>query len=368
MVIHTLDAIGARFVESLRTNRPGREIEEMLDPESGAEFPRVRRSVEATDEGLRIDVFLARQPELASRTKAKEWILAGKVTIDGVPPKPGAQLVVGQVVEFEPVPDPTTDTSTPTWLDELTAPEILFEDPHVLVIAKPAGLASHPPDGKTWRQVPSVAGFMAARFDDLPVLAGPQRPGIVHRLDKDTTGVMVLARTEEAFHFLQSQFKARTIDKEYRALCFGESRFDSDYVVKNLASRTGNVERMAVVADGGKEATTYYEVVERFTGFTHFRCVPKTGRTHQIRVHMASVGHPLVGDTLYVPHRAQHYVLPDDAPPAERHCLHAMRLAFLHPRTHERLEFSAPIPNDMAQLFAYFRARTPQRPAPPQAR
>ena len=144
---------------------------------------------------------------------------------------------------------------------------------------------------------------------------------------------MVLAKTDDAFHFLKGEFKARRVKKEYRAISFGEARFDSDYIVRNIASHPTKGDRMAAVAEGGREATTYYEVVERFAGFTYFACRPETGRTHQIRVHMTSVGHCLVGDRFYRSRNHLNSELPDGAPHPGRQCLHAHKLGFQHPHS-----------------------------------
>src|SRR5690606_34803257 len=179
------------------------------------------------------------------------------------------------------------------------------------------------------------------------------------RLDKETSGVMVLARSDEAMHFLKAQFRARAVDKEYRAIVYGTPRFDSDWVERNLAPHPQKGDRMIAVAEGGREAQTFYAVVERFAGFTHVRCEPKTGRTHQIRVHMASLGHSLVGDRLYRSRNAQQAGLPDGAPDPGRHCLHARRLAFEHPLTRERLAFEAPWPADLEALLAWLREHRP---------
>jgi 23S rRNA pseudouridine1911/1915/1917 synthase len=312
----------------------------------------IERVIAPPDTGRRLDQWLAQQPGLQSRTHAQELITAGLVAVHGVDTvRAGLQLEAGMLVRYR-VPAPAPE-SAPAAAPQI---RILFEDAYLLVVDKPAGLAAHPPDGSRKAAIPSVAFQALAHCGELPRLGGPNRPGIVHRLDKDTSGLMVLARTEPAFHLLQAQFKARTVDKEYLALAYGEARFESDWVERNLAPRTGPVERMAVVADGGKEAATYWEVAERFAGFTLFRCRPKTGRTHQIRVHMSSIGHPLVGDELYRPRSGQHLALPPGAPDPRRHCLHAARLGFLHPRTQEPLEFRSVPPPDMQALIDWLRA------------
>lgn len=316
------------------------------------------RRVGEDEAGIRLDVFLARQPEIASRSRAKELVQGGRVRVGGVPvTRAGLNLTADQHVEFDPLevqePDPLGDPGTPP-------PEVrvLYRDEWIAAIAKPAGLPAHRPEDRHWRGH-SVASVARALFGALPELSGSDRPGIVHRLDRDTTGVMLVALTEPAFHNLRAQFAARSVRKEYRCIAHGVSRFDSDWVERSIGTDPNHPDRMAVVATG-REASTYYEVLERFAGFTHFRCLPKSGRTHQIRVHMAAVGHSLVGDRLYRPRRAQLEVLPPDAPDPGRHCLHALRLQVAHPCTGEELEFEAPMPDDMAALLRWLREQRPE--------
>jgi len=191
--------------------------------------------------------------------------------------------------------------------------------------------------------------------------ADPTRPGIVHRLDRDTTGVMLVARDEAAFTALRRQFHDRLVDKEYRCIVFGEPRFDSDWIERAIGTDARHPDRMTVLEDGGRDASTFYEVVERFAGFAHVSCRPKTGRTHQIRVHMTSIGHSLVGDRLYRSRRRQQDELPAQAPDPGRQCLHARSLSVTHPATHERLVVEAPMASDMERLLAWLRAERPAR-------
>jgi 23S rRNA pseudouridine1911/1915/1917 synthase len=307
------------------------------------------RRVADTQAGRRLDLFLAAQPEIGSRPRAKELVDAGRVTVGGRPAKAGQVLISGQQVRFSLPPPPPPPAPPPDF-----ALRVLFEDPHLLVIDKQPGLAAHPPAGAR-EPVVSVASLAVARCGPLPAVAGADRPGIVHRLDKETSGVMVLAKDEESFHFVKAQFKARTVRKEYLALAWGEARFDSDHIERNLAVHPRYGDRMTVVDDGGREASTYYEVVERFAGLTLFRCLPKTGRTHQIRVHLASIGHSLVGDRMYRSRRIGDASLPQGAPDPGRHCLHAARIELRHPRTHEPVVFAAPLPADFAALLAWLR-------------
>ncbi len=307
--------------------------------------------------GSRLDVVLALDPRVGSRRVAQEIIAGGHVVLPGLRQgmKAGLFVAEGQVVEFRVVPPPPA--KTPEELAALAAPlRVLFEDAFLLVIDKPPGLAAHPPEGARRHPQPTVATLAEAHCGPLPRLGGDDRPGIVHRLDKDTTGVMLVAKTDEAFHFVQSQFRSRTMQKEYRCVSYGEPRFDSDWVEGAIADHPSRPERMVVVREGGKEASTYYEVVERFAGFAHLRCLPKTGRTHQIRVHMERAGLSLVGDRVYRARNQQHCAVPEGAPPVERQMLHAFKLTLVHPWTREPMTFSAEIPSDMAALLAWLRA------------
>lgn len=324
------------------------------------------RIVTEAEAGLRLDQFLARQPEVGSRARARELIDRHLVAVapgggSEVRLKAGLFLEPGQAVTFDATPPLPRD---PLGGDGCPAPDlpVLFADDWIVVVDKPAGLASHPPEDRAFRGH-TVAGIARRRFGELPALGGADRPGIVHRLDRDTSGVMVLARTDEAFHFLRAQFKARTVDKEYRCIAFGEARFDSDWIERPIARDPRHPDRMTVVAEGGRPAATYYEVLDRFAGFTHFRCQPQTGRTHQIRVHMASIGHSLVGDRSYRSRRAQHQELPQGAPDPGRHCLHAYRLVLQHPCTHEPMEFEAPLPPDLQRLLSWLRQHRAAAPA-----
>jgi 23S rRNA pseudouridine1911/1915/1917 synthase len=324
-------------------------------PDESSTDPIVR-VVAAEDAGIRLDLFLARQPEIGARERAKELIAQGRVRVGAARVRPGLALVGGQAVVFSS--EPPTPHDVLAGEGEAPVVRVLYADPWLLAIDKPAGLASHPPESRQFRGH-TVASWARAAYGELPAIGGADRPGIVHRLDRDTSGVMVLARNEEAFHFLGAQFKSRTAEKEYRCICFGESRFESDWIDRGIATDPLHPDRMNVVAEGGRESLTYYEVIERFRGFTFFRCRPKTGRTHQIRVHMTSVGHSLVGDRLYRSRRAQHQELPAGAPDPCRQCLHAFRLRIQHPHTLEELEFEAPLPADMERLLRWLRDERP---------
>lgn len=303
--------------------------------------------------GSRVDVFLSQHAAVGARSWAKELAQSGGVLVDGKVVKPGSIVVRGQRVTVDPSKLPTGDPGADPGPPPASL-RVMFEDPQLVVIDKPAGISAHAPESSRGRG-PNVADLAVRQFGPLSLAGGEDRPGIVHRLDKDTTGLMVLAKTDEAMHFLKSQFRARSVQKEYRAIVIGSPRFDSDWIDRNLAPHPLKGDRVTVVPEGGREAQTFYEVIERFAGFTYLRCAPKTGRTHQIRVHMTSIGHSLVGDRQYRARNAQQVELPPDAPTPGRHCLHAIRLEFEHPITRERLQFEAPLPEDMAGLLEWLR-------------
>ena len=320
--------------------------------------PTIVRVATAEDLGCRVDAFLAAQPEVASRAAARRLLDAGRVTVAGRRVKPAATLAPGDEVAFQVLVDALRDPLAP----DLPLPDvpILYDDAEVCVIDKPAGLAAHPPEDPNV-VAHTVASWARARFGDLPSPPDVDRPGFVHRLDRDTTGVMVLAKTATAMAALRMQWKERLVEKEYRCVVFGEPRFQSEWIDKAIAADPRQPDRMTTVEEGGRESSTFYEVVERFGAFAHVRCLPKTGRTHQIRVHMTSIGHSLVGDRVYRAQKRQHDRLPPGAPPMPRQALHARALAFTHPATEERLRLEAPMPADMAALLAFLRVEAARR-------
>lgn len=310
------------------------------------------RTVPAGAGGTRLDVFLAGQPEVGGRALAKRLIEMGLVRVGGRRVRAGLFLEPDDAVEFEVEAEALRDPLAP----DLPLPEVrvLYDDPSLCAIDKPAGLAAHPGDD-TSVVAHTVASWARARFGELPTAPDVERPGIVHRLDRDTTGVMVIAKTEQAMQFLRTQFKERTVQKEYRCVVFGEPRFQSDWIERAIAPDPRHPDRMTVVDEGGREASTYWEIVERFAGFAHVRCRPKTGRTHQIRAHMTAIGHSLVGDRVYRSRRRQHETLPPGAPDPGRQCLHALALELPHPATQQPIRFEAPLPEDMVELLRWLR-------------
>ena len=247
-----------------------------------------------------------------------------------------------------PPPQPTTLEPEPIPLS------IVYEDEALLVIDKPSGLTVHPGHG---RRAGTLANALVHHLRNLPELIGSDRPGIVHRLDKDTSGVMVVAKTETVQHKLSRAFAERTVQKTYLACVHGADVDEQGEITFRIARSKYARTKMTIVEEGGRDALTRYEVVRRLPGHALVRCFPRTGRTHQIRVHLRAIRHPIVGDPLY----GWRTGIGDDVVP--RLLLHAHRLAFDHPVTGERVEHEAPLPPDFEEaLEALAQLPPPRRP------
>jgi len=305
-------------------------------------------------DGARLDRCLAQLAPETSRTHLKELILAGCVRANGaVLGRPGVAVAAGQRLEVE-------------WRERRAAREedasgagleVLWEDEHLAVIDKPPGVLVHPSSAVRGATISELA---VRRWGPLPVLQGTDRPGIVHRLDAGTSGLIVIARTEPAAEGLLRAFRERAVEKLYLALVYGDPRFDSGWIEAPIERSARHPERMQTAQPGaGRAAETAYAVRERFAGFALLSCSPKTGRTHQIRVHLASIGLPLAGDPLYRRRGGPSIVLPSEAPALARQALHASALAFDHPVGGERLAFESPLPADFATLLAWLREHRP---------
>jgi 23S rRNA pseudouridine1911/1915/1917 synthase len=322
------------------------------DPETG-ETHRVVAPAEAA--GTRADRFITDALGAAigglSRSRVKALMEAGQVTRDGaVMRDPSEAIRAGATYTLRlPPPEPATPQPQPIPLT------ILFEDRHLIVIDKPAGLVVHPAPGN--QDGTLVNAVLAHAAEDLTGIGGEKRPGIVHRLDKDTSGVMVVAKSERAHTALSEAFATRDLDREYLALCWGLPAPTSGEVDAPIGRHPIDRKRMAVVERQGKHALTRYRTERGFgTGCALLRCRLATGRTHQIRVHLAHIGHPIVGDPVYLKRTpASARGLPaatrDLLLAFPRQALHAATLGFRHPVTGESLTFSAPVPPDMQALL-----------------
>jgi 23S rRNA pseudouridine1911/1915/1917 synthase len=284
--------------------------------------------------GERLDVFLARAAGI-SRAAAQRLIAEGAVTASGVPRRrPAERLQAGERLEVR-LPPPRPAVPEP----EAVPLRIVYEDDHLLVIDKPAGMTVHPAPGHARG---TLVNAVLAHCPDLPGIGGVQRPGIVHRLDKDTSGLIVVAKSEAAHQGLATQLKERRVKKTYLALVRGRLEPAAAVIDAPIGRDPSNRRRMAVVPAGGREARTAYVVRASYPGYTLVEARPETGRTHQVRVHFASLGRPLAGDVLYGGSREL----------APRQFLHAWRLRFRHPIDGRELSFEAPLPADLEGVIA----------------
>ena len=286
-------------------------------------------------DGLRLDAALAALlPEL-SRSAVQRLLEDGAVTLDGRPVKKNAKLPAGTVLNVEiPEAKPSENPAQDIPLD------VVYEDDDVIVVNKPSGLVVHPapghPDGTL------VNALLYHCGDSLSGVGGALRPGIVHRIDRDTSGLIIAAKNDYAHQFLSAQLADHTLARTYECIVVGNLREDSGTVDAPIARDSRDRKRMAVVP-GGRRAVTHWEVIARYPGYTHVRCRLETGRTHQIRVHMAYLGHPILGDTVYGAKKA--------VPGLTGQCLHAVGLQFIHPRTKELVSLTCGLPDEFTAML-----------------
>ena len=318
---------------------------------------RFTQVVEADSAGARLDRWLAgRLPEL-SRMRVKALIAGGRTRVDGREVKAAHRVQAGERVEVT-IPPPARDGIAP----EAVPLRVVFEDAHVLVVDKPPGMVTHPGAG---RIDGTLAAAALAHAPEMAGVGSPRRPGIVHRLDKGTSGLIVLAKTQAAYDGLTAQLARRTVSRRYLALAQGAMRRAEGTVDAPIGRDPRSRVRMAIVPEGrGKRAVTHYRVVERFGGgasaVTLLECRLETGRTHQIRVHLASLGHPLLGDDTYRGRRASPAgdpVLAELVQGLGGVALHAAGLAFTHPVTGEPMRFACPSPDRIERILSHLRNR-----------
>ena len=321
--------------------------------------------VELSESGWRLDLFLAHHFPNYSRTHIRNAIMAGHVLIreeegsdQETRGKPAFRLKPGQIVSFEP-PEVPREAPVP---EEMPL-DILFEDEDLLVVNKPPNMVVHPSRGH-WSG--TLVGALAFHFaEKLSTVRGPSRPGIVHRLDRDTSGAILVAKNDVIHAKLAALFEKKEIQKEYFAIVIGCPALDRDMIDLPIGSHTKYREKMAIRRDDpdAKEAQTFYEVIKRYRGFSTVRAMPKTGRTHQIRIHLTHAGFPVLCDKLYGGRSLitaeelqgkKPIALTEDAVEGtvllRRQALHAYRLSFSHPGTGKSLEITAPIPRDMQSV------------------
>ena len=286
----------------------------------------------------RLDVFLTDALPDFSRSYLKKLIDDSLVTVNGQWTKPNYKLKLGDVIEVA-VPDPIPLDVRP----ERIALNIVFEDEWILVIDKPAGMVVHPAPGN---YTGTLVNAVLNHCSDLSGIGGVERPGIVHRLDKDTSGIIVVAKNDEALQSLAKQFKDRVVKKQYLALAKGVVRNHSGTIDASIGRHRINRKKMAVNGNLGREAITHYETIEQFDRFAFLKIFPKTGRTHQIRVHLSYIGNPVLGDKLYNG-ASSHPAIKS----LTRQALHAHVLELMHPRTGNSVQFESPLPKDIASLM-----------------
>ncbi|WP_413730548.1 MULTISPECIES: 23S rRNA pseudouridine(1911/1915/1917) synthase RluD [unclassified Shewanella] len=314
----------------------------------------LKSEISATQTGLRLDQALAELFPDYSRTRIKEWILDGKVSVDGtVVNKPREKVLESQEIEVHATLEEEVHAEA-----QAIDLNIVYEDDHILVINKQAGLVVHPGAGN------SDGTLMNALLHHCPEIEHVPRAGIVHRLDKDTTGLMVVAKTVEAQTHLVAALQARDITREYEAIVLGT--MTAGGTVDEPIGRHPTKRTHMAVHHSGKPAVTHYRVAEKFRAHTRLRLRLESGRTHQIRVHMAHIGHVLVGDPVYGgrpnPPKAASEAFFEVLKNFKRQALHAVRLELVHPITCELMSWQAPIPEDMVELTKALRKDTEEHP------
>jgi 23S rRNA pseudouridine1911/1915/1917 synthase len=302
--------------------------------------------VSEKDAGTRLDQFLAGTDLQISRSHAKTLIEKHVILLNQKPTKPSTHVKAGEVISGTlPGPEPLSLNPEPLPLT------ILYEDPSIIVVDKPAGMVVHPAYGNLSG---TLVNALLHHCKDLAGINGVLRPGIVHRLDKDTSGVMVVAKDDESYRQLTKQFKSRTVEKVYLALVYGPCGKDEGLIDAAIGRHPHERKRMSLRTRRGRTAITRWRVAERLNGFTLLEVFPQTGRTHQIRVHLSSIGHPLLGDPLYGRKGRSGTIhnpaLKECVIRMGRQALHAYRLGFVHPKTGEKVQFESPLPEDIKEI------------------
>ena len=287
----------------------------------------------------RLDAFLASSLDGLTRSQATRLIESGEVAVNGRAVSKSYKLAGGEDIAVTlPEPEPVEVVPQDIPLD------VVYEDADVIVVNKPSGMVVHPAPGHPDGTLVNALLYHCA--GTLSGVGGALRPGIVHRIDRDTSGLIIAAKNDAAHQYLSAQLADHTLARTYECIVVGALREDRGTVDAPIARHPTDRKRMAVVA-GGREAVTHWEVIARYPGYTHVRCRLETGRTHQIRVHMAYIGHPILGDTVYGAKK--------EVPGLTGQCLHAVGLRFLHPRTHEVMELSCPLPEEFTRMLQKIR-------------
>lgn len=285
--------------------------------------------VQPENEGIRIDHFLAQEASAHTRSFWQKRIEKGEVLVNGQPILKSVRLKKGdQVISY--LPEPTPDAAQP----EDIPLDILYEDDDLLVVNKPKGMVVHPAPGNYAGTL--VNGLLYHCKGRLSGINGVVRPGIVHRIDKDTSGLLMVAKNDYAHQFLAAQIQAHSFTREYEAVVYGRLKQKTGTVDAPIGRSKKDRKKMAVTYEHAKNALTHYMLLKEYRDFTHIRCRLETGRTHQIRVHMSYIGHPIAGDPLYGPQKVIQSL--------QGQCLHAKKIGFIHPASKEYMEFDSPLP------------------------
>ena len=286
--------------------------------------------------GSRIDRYLSEQVAEMSRAHLQKLLKDGGVTVNDRPVKSSYKVAEGDKIQLD-IPEAVEPEIVPEEMDL----DILYEDKDIILINKPKGMVVHPAAGHATGTL--VNGLMAHCRGDLSGINGVMRPGIVHRIDMDTTGVLIVCKNDQAHNAIAEQLKVHSITRKYYAIVHGVVKEDEGTVHAPIGRHPTDRKKMSINEKNGKDAVTHYRVLRRFRRFTYIECQLETGRTHQIRVHMASIGHPLLGDALYSNGKSPYKL--------QGQTLHAMTIGFIHPRTHEYMEVNAPLPEYFEKIL-----------------
>ncbi len=307
-----------------------------------------------TECGLRLDVLILRHADTVSRSRIQTAIKSGCAQVNGKSRKASYHVNAGENVTFA-IPEPEPLSAQP----ENIPLEIIFEDADIIVVNKPAGLVVHPACGN---RSGTLVNALLHHCASLSCLAGKLRPGIVHRLDKDTTGVLVVAKNNAAHRHLGEQFSEHSVARKYLALVFGEMDQQQGTIESRIGRDRSNRQRMSARPPRGRPAVTKWSLVQAFSGLSLVEASLETGRTHQVRVHFSSIGHPVVGDPLYCPVKAVRSLsdkkVQDALRGIKRQLLHARHLGFVHPASGQRLAFDASLPDDFELIVRLLRERS----------
>jgi 23S rRNA pseudouridine1911/1915/1917 synthase len=318
-----------------RKNRRRKRVRPMIEEET-----RIVWQADESAEGERIDKAVTSLDDDWSRSAVQAWIKEGRVTVNGRTVKANYRLEAGDevIVSVPPVEELAVEPE-PIPLD------VRYEDEDVIVVNKPRGMVVHPAPGNTSG---TLVNALLAHCRDLSGIGGVARPGIVHRIDKDTSGLLMVAKNDLAHQSLAAQLKAHSVDRIYLAIVHGNIPHSRGTVDAPIGRDPHDRKKMAINHKNGKPAVTHFAVLEHWQQASLIECKLETGRTHQIRVHMASIGHPLIGDPVYGPKKNRY--------PIQGQALHAKVLGFDHPRTGKRIRLEAELPEDMEKLISYIRA------------